>query len=218
MRNPKPTNAVSERIKFVTTKEVSTTGTASATPSLQLGGKVSAQEDRFWQPFECKYVENPHNAKEKHISALWEFCYMDKRDNFDLDDQLLPHVEFHVSKNPWPSISFTIACYYWQRPTTTSWLRRRGKVGWRDFCHQTRIVMPILEWHNNERLHCLHLPIPSPTTISPYFVEDYNPAEGDVQKLIFRTSAEYKPFVPHRSTHPCNNQGRHGGGPHVNSM
>jgi hypothetical protein len=216
VRNPKPSNDLSERIKFVTTKEVSATGTASLTSWFQLGGKRSTQEDRYWQPIQWKYLENLDDSDEKHLTALWEFCYKDKPDSFDLPDELLTRAEFHVSNDPWPSIAVTIACYYSQRPTTFSLLKRRGgKVGWRDVCHSTRIVMPIVEWPKHEKLHRLHLPIPAdPTEVA---VKDYKNTEGEAQKLIFRTSAECKSFVRQKSSHLCESRG-HGRGPQVNSM
>jgi hypothetical protein len=216
--NPKPTNDLSQRIKFVRTNEVSATGTASLTSWLQLSGKRSTQEDRYWEPIQWKYLTNIGDlgSDEKHLTALWEFCYMDKQDSFDLPDELLTRAEFLVSNDPWPSITITIACYYSQRQTTLSLLRRRGgRVGWRDFCHSTCIVMPVMDWPKDEKLHHLHLPIlADPTEVA---VKDYTNTKGEAQKLKFRTSAECKAFVRQKSSHPCESRG-HGSGPQVNSM
>jgi hypothetical protein len=91
-------------------------------------------------------------------------------------------------------------------------------VGWRDFCHSTRIVMPVVEWPKHEKLHRLHLPIPAiPADPTEIVIRDYTNAEGQAQNLIFRTSAESKAFVRQKSSHPCENRG-HGRGPQVNSM
>src|ERR1700733_379208 len=73
VHNPKPTNDLSERIKFSTTTELSATGTASLTSWFQLGGKHSTQEERYWQPIQWKYLEPFSGSDGKHLTALWEF-------------------------------------------------------------------------------------------------------------------------------------------------
>lgn len=216
VRNPTPVNSVSERVKFVVTKEATVTGIVSASPALQLGGKLGAQEERFWQPIKWKYHENPGH---ENLSALWEFCVMDKTDGFELDHPLLPGVEFLVSRDTCEAVSFIIACYYHQQPMISRAWKGGRKVVLRDFCHETRIIMPVVDWPNHERLHRLNLPITGPTEISPYIVDDYQLAMHDAQKLIFRTSAECKAFVPRRGGMACDgNLGSHSRGPKASSM
>ena len=94
----------------------SPTGTASLTSWFQLGGKCSTQEDRYWQPIQWKYLENLDDSDEKHLTALWEFCYKDKPDSFDLPDKLLTHAEFHVSNDPWPSIAVSLVLHARLKP------------------------------------------------------------------------------------------------------
>ena len=129
-------------MKFITTREVSASGTASLTSWFQLGGKHSTQEDWYWQPIQWKYLENLDNLDDKHLTVLWEFCYKDKPDTFDLPNELLIRAKFYVSNDLWPSIAVNIACYYSQWQTTLSLLWQcGGKVGWQDFCHSTHIIM-----------------------------------------------------------------------------
>jgi hypothetical protein len=216
VHNPKPTNDLSEPIKFSTTSELSATGTASLTTWFQLGGKHSTQGEQYWQPIQLKYLEPFGDSNEKHLTALWEFCYHDKSDSLDIPDELRPCAEFHVTNEPWPSISVTIACYYAQQQML---LRRRGcKVGWRNLCHSTHIVIPVLDWPKHEKAHGLELPIPPGATENVQsFEKGYPNAEGDDQKLIFHTSAECKGFVRQKSSRPCENRG-HGRGPQLNSL
>jgi hypothetical protein len=189
----------------MTTKELSATGTASLTSPIQLGAKRSIQEDQYWKPIQWKFLLGP-DAEDGHFTALWEFCCMEKSDSFFLPDELLTRADFRVSNEPWPSISITIACYYSQQQATLSLRKARGvKVGWRDFCHSTRIVMPVMEWAKHEEIYRLHLPI----TVDPTEVAEKSYTEGEAHKLIFRTSAECK-------AHPCTNRG-HGRGPQKNS-
>jgi hypothetical protein len=217
VRHPTPTYSVSDPYKFGVTKDLSSTGTGSFPPSLQLGIKHSIQEERVWRPFKWKYLASPGD----YISASWEFCVMDKGDAFYLEDPdpVLPGVKFLVSKDKLQSVCVTIACYYERRPTlfpdlVQTWMGRRT-VGWRNICHETHIIMPVVDWPNHQQLHRNKLPIPAPME-TKRFKEAYEPRPFDAQKLTFHTSAECKAFKPHRSSQHCQNEG-HGRGPQVNS-
>jgi len=73
VHNEKPTNHLSGQVKFMTTKELSATGTASLTSLIQLGAKRSIQEDEYWQPIQWKFLQN-FDASDEHITASWESC------------------------------------------------------------------------------------------------------------------------------------------------
>jgi hypothetical protein len=208
VREETPSNLLSEPIISPVTTEMSAATSITFPPSLQLGYKRGTQKDRMSKPIECKYFANP---REEYISASWEFCVKKEVDGFKLNPLLLPGVKFLVDTDSWQSVCVTIACYYVKQSTPWPW-KGRANVDWRHFCHETRIVLPVMDWCNLEKLHRLTLPVMAPTEISPYLVEDY---EHDIQKLLFRTSAECKAFVPHKS---WDNQGGRGGGAQINSM
>ena len=139
--------------------------------------------------------------------------------DLEFNQQLLPGVEFRVSKDEWDSAHVTIACYYSRRQNTlqqvTSWRSTGGRnIGWRNFCHETRIAIPTADWPNHERLHQLKLSLRGPTCTSPV-VAPYKPADHDAQKLIFYTSAECKAFVLHNSSSGCDSRHCRGRGPEV---
>ena len=74
--HPTPVNYILEPVKYGVTKEASLSANLSLNPSLQLGGKIGTQEDKFSQPVTYKYHEN--SREEGPMSALWQFCVKDK--------------------------------------------------------------------------------------------------------------------------------------------
>ena len=159
LQNAKPRNTLpAEGPKIVKSKTVTTTFVASPTP-LRIGGTVSSQEDKVQKPITHRYIQNPIFDMDR-ISALWEFDVKGKDGNFELNEELLPRVEFHVSKSGdptstragWPSVAIILECYYSDQPMSKfrsrSWFslpRQEGKVGWHNFCHKTHIEMRVLE-------------------------------------------------------------------------
>jgi hypothetical protein len=180
--DPKPTNDLPEDTKRLTTNEYSATCIAALTSWFQLGVKRTTQEESLQKSIQCKYTENP---PKKQISASWEFSHV-ATENVEHPQELLPRAKFLVSNNPWPSISVTITCYFSQKRTAFPQIKRGGRqIGWRDFCHETVIVMPVVTWSNHEKLHQLHL---DPPEVPQHYVFD----EGDSPKLEFWTSTKCK--------------------------
>ena len=210
IRGETPSNLLSELIISPVTTEMSATASIMFPPSIQLGYKRGVQKDRISKTIECKYFANP---REEYLSGLWEFCVKKEVDSFKLNPSLLPGVKFLVDKDSWQSqsVCVTITCYYLKQSSPWLW-QGRANVDWRHCCHETHIVLPVMDRRNHEKLHRLAVPVVAPAGISAYFVEGYG---RDIQKLFFRTSVECKAFDPHRS---WDNQGGRGGGAQINSM
>lgn len=220
LQNAKPRNTLpAEGPKIIKSKTVTTTFVASPTP-LRIGGTVSSQ-DKVQKPITHRYIRNPIFDMDDRgrISALWEFDVKGKDGNFELNEELLPHVEFHVSKSGdptntgarWPSVAIILECYYSDQPMSKfrsrSWFslpKQEGKVGWRNFCHKTHIEMPVLESPNlddDEALHPLFLQVGSARGKYPQFTI-FDPLEGDPQGLVFNTSAECQAFERYKPSPP----------------
>jgi hypothetical protein len=176
-------------------------------PSLAIGTRRATQEDILRHPIHFKYHENPQRD---FISSLWEFHVNDKvirKGQLDLERGhcLLPGATFLEPIHEPHPMTVVIACYYTKGLFEARWLSRPfslwkewgGRVGWRNFCHETTIVMPFAEWPNDEKLYRLPVDVPlSDNAMEMDSVSEIcNHLQDGPRGLTFSTSALNKAFV-----------------------
>jgi hypothetical protein len=213
IREPKPDNSF-RTDKVPQTTEGTLTVKASVNPTIE--GSVKRGIVKNVEPITWKLDENPAK-REPHISASWRFDVRDKKDGFQLLVEQLPSVEFRLSERPRHPVSFII-CSYYQRPLLqlTAWRRWNSPgVGWRNFCHETHIGIPVADKPNDDDLRHLSLPITAPAKTEEYSVVAQSDQHDEAPKWFFCTSAECKSFVPRKASPPHGNQDSHGRGPQV---
>jgi hypothetical protein len=207
VRDARPRNRVGGPDTITQTTEMSGQGKFSMHPSLAIGTRRSTQEDILRHPIHFKYLQNPQQG---FISSLWEFHVNDqvaRKGQLDLEPghRLLPGATFLEPIGEPHPVTVVIACYYNKGPFESRWLSRLfslwkewgGRVGWRNFCHETTIVMPFADWPNDEMLYRLHIDVP----LSDDAMEEDSNSEickhllDGPRELIFSTSASNKAFV-----------------------